>query len=179
MEHAHNLIQQILLGKTELFEQIVLKYQDLVFTVCLNIVKDEHTAENMAQEAFLAAYCALSDFHGNSFKSWLCKIAVNKSIDYKRKYSKMEIVDCTEQDLHINDVKNIDELLIQSERKEKLEHILSNISPKYQAVIRAFYFDQLSVKEISQRLKMSERTIETRLYRARQIIKERWDKDGA
>jgi hypothetical protein len=48
MEHETDLIRQILLGRNELFEQIVLEYQDLVYTVCLNIVKNAHDAENNA-----------------------------------------------------------------------------------------------------------------------------------
>jgi RNA polymerase sigma-70 factor (ECF subfamily) len=180
MEREHDLIEKILRGDKNLFEQLVLKYQNLVFTVCLNIARDEHDAENMAQETFLAAYCALSDFHGSNFKSWLCKIAVNKSIDCKRKQSKVDIVDYIAEESDLMDGgDSVEDMLIISERREKLENILSDISAKYRVVIQAFYYDRLSVKEISQRLELPEKTIETQLYRARQIIKERWGTDGA
>ena len=179
MEHEHSLIKEILLGDKNLFEQLVLKYQNLVFTVCLNIVDNEHDAENMAQESFLAAYCALSDFHGSNFKSWLCKIAVNKSIDFKRKQSKVDIVDYTIEESDLMDGgDSVEDILIQSERMEKMESVLSGISAKYRVVVEAFYYDRLSVKEISQRLELPEKTVETQLYRARQIIKERWGTDG-
>ena len=187
MENEDNLIRQILLGKSEMFEHIVAKYQNLVFTVCLGIVHNEHDAENMAQETFLAAYCALASFHGDSFKSWLCRIAVNKSIDCKRKlsaqsalnmlsfedYAKYEL-QCESLGTHSQDRSSVEETLIRKERTERLADILSAISRKYSTIIKAFYYDQLSVKEIARRLDLPEKTVETRLYRGRKIIKEKW-----
>ena len=178
MESEYHLIRQILLGKNEVFEQLVLNYQNLVFTVCLHIIGNEFDAEDIAQESFLAAYRALANFHGSSFKSWLCKIAVNKSIDYKRKQSKADVVDYALQEPRISDGDTVENLFLQNERKEKLEYILSDLSVKYATVIRAFYYDRLSVKEIAQWLALPEKTVEVRLYRARRMIKERWEKDG-
>jgi len=63
MAYEDNLIRQILLGNNEMFEQIVLKYQNLAYTICLNIVENGYDAENMAQESFLAAYRALKIFY--------------------------------------------------------------------------------------------------------------------
>ena len=180
MEQEHDLIKQILLGEKNLFEKLVLKYQNLVFTVCLKIVGNEHDAENMAQEAFITAFCSLSDFQGSSFKSWLCKIAVNKSIDYKRTQSKVDIANDPIEELNlIDDGDSIEEMLIKRQTREKMDNILSEISEKYRAVIQAFYYDRLSVKEISQQLGLPEKTVETRLYRAKRIIKERWGTDEA
>jgi RNA polymerase sigma-70 factor (ECF subfamily) len=173
---GNGLIRQILEGNSALFEQIVLEYQNLVFTVCLNIVQNEHDAENMAQETFLSAYCSLRDFHGGNIKSWLCRIAVNKSIDFKRKQSKMSFEDFAETLAHAGS--GVEEQFMQTERKERLRKILSLIPRKYSSVIQAFYFNGLQVKEIAGQMQLPEKTVETRLYRARKIIKERWGEDG-
>ena len=178
MELEQNLIRQILLGQKELFEQIVLKYQNLVFTVCLSITGDRHDAENMAQEAFLAAYCALPSFSGSNFKSWLCKIAVNKSIDFKRKQSKTDAAYCALDESMADGGGSVEDTVILNERRGKLEGILTGMPVKYSMVIRAFYYDGLPVKEISRQFGMQEKTVETRLYRARRMIKERWGEDG-
>ena len=180
MVNEYDLIRQILLGKKEMFEQIVLKYQNLVYTVCLNIVRDAHEAENMAQETFLAAYISLKSFSGASFKSWLCKIAVNKSIDFKRKGSRARLVELDHtlhEALSYNGDSVLDGLLIK-ERKEKMDEILSGLGVKYREVIKALYYEGLSVKQIAKRLNLPQKTVETRLYRARQAIKERWANDG-
>ena len=164
----------------EQFEQIVLKYQNLVYTVCFNILKNPHDAENTAQEAFLAAYLRLSANQSGvpeNLKSWLCRIAVNKSIDFQRKNSgilnnenSFELLEFELSD-NANGVEN------QIERKEsieKLNKVISNIPEKYANAIKAFYFKQMSVKEIARHYNLPEKTIETHLYRAKKLIKERW-----
>ena len=177
MEHDESLIRQILLGRRDLFEQIVWEYQNLVFTVCLNIVKNTHDAENMAQETFLTAYRSLRDFRGGNFKSWLCRIAANKSIDYKRKHALL-VLETFEQPIE-QAGEPLEETVERKDRKVRLEQILSELPGKYASVIKAFYYSQLTVKEISRRMQLPERTVETRLYRAKKLIRERWGEDGA
>jgi len=176
MEHENRIIQQILLGRRELFEQIVLEYQNLVFTVCVNIVKDTYDAENMAQETFLTAYRSLSNFRGGNLKSWLCRIAVNKSIDYKRKHSRFMFEDLDEVERQTDE--SVEEAYERKEIKERMGNILSALPEKYACVIEAFYYSQLTVKEIARRMELPERTVETRLYRAKKLIRERWGEDG-
>ena len=175
MEHEGRLIHQTLLGRYEMFEQIILEYQNLVYTVCLSIVKNTYDAENMAQETFLAAYSSLSDFRGDNFKSWLCRIAVNKSIDYKRKQARFVFEELKESAEQAGE--SVEEIFVRNERRQKLEHILSVLPEKYTSIIKAFYYSRLTVKEISRRMELPERTIETRLYRAKKLIRERWGDD--
>lgn len=170
------LIRQILLGRTEMFEQIVMEYQNLVFTVCLNIVKNTYDAENMAQETFLTAYSSLSNFRGGNFKSWLCRIAANKSIDYKRRQSRYFFEDF--EDTTVRTGESIEEALVEKEHMQRLEYILSVLPEKYATVIKEFYYNQLTVKEIALCMELPERTVETRLYRAKKLIRERWGEDG-
>ena len=175
MECEHDLIRQITSGNRDLFEQIVIQYQNLIYTVCLNIVKNSCDAENIAQETFLTAYCSLSGFHGGDFKSWLCRIAANKAIDFGRKESKLLFSDdFTFLELETHPGMAVDELVEQKEAGERLNQILSAIPDKYASVIRAFYYEQLSVKEIARQRQLPEKTVETQLYRAKKLIRERW-----
>jgi len=178
MNHDEDLVRQILLGRIDLFEQIVLEYQNLVFSVCLHIVKRQHDAENMAQETFLTAFSSLSGFRGGNLKSWLCRIAANKSIDYKRRDSRFIFEGLDESMGQAEQAgEPIEEILERKERKEKLDRILDALPDKYGPIIKAFYYSQLSVKEIARRMELPERTVETRLYRAKKLIRERWDED--
>jgi RNA polymerase sigma-70 factor (ECF subfamily) len=178
MEHD-DLIRQILRGHTALFEQIVLEYQNLVYTVCLNIVKNTHDAENAAQEAFLTAYQSLSAFKGGSLKSWLCRIATNKAIDCVRKQSKIALVDFDEFEFSEPKQESLEQTFERKDLHERLKHVLSALPDKYSTVIREFYYNERSVKDIAKALELPERTIETRLYRAKKLIREqfreRWD----
>ena len=175
MECEHDLIRRVINGENELFEQIVIEYQHLVYTVCLNIVKNSHDAENMAQETFISAYYSLSGFRGGKFKSWLCRIAVNKSIDFKRKQSKFLFTDDLDfLESEDYDSESVDKLLESKEITERINGILPLLPEKYSAVIKAFYYDGLSVKEIAERRNLPPKTVETQLYRAKKLIKERW-----
>jgi RNA polymerase sigma factor (sigma-70 family) len=179
MEHEYDLIRQIILGNSELFEQIVLEYQNLIFTICFNIVNNYNDAENIAQETFLTAFRSLPDYHGGSFKSWICRIAANKAIDFKRKHAKLIYEDFESYEAKTPNGDSLEEKYEQKERKEKVDNILSVIPVKYTLVIKAFYYDQLTVKEIARQMKLPEKTVATRLYRGKKIIRERWGNDGA
>ena len=188
MDCDNDLIGQIASGEIDivkLFEQIVLKYQNLVYTVCVNILKNPQDAENTAQETFLSAYMHISENPKNikdinNLKSWLCRIAVNKSIDMKRKSYKIikneETFELLEYE--ISDKSSVENQIIKKERIEKLNAVISNIPEKYANTIKAFYFEQMSVKEIAKYYKLPEKTVETHLYRAKKLIKERWGEDG-
>jgi RNA polymerase sigma factor (sigma-70 family) len=183
MENEADLIRQILLGRSELFEPIILEYQNLVFTVCLNIVRNKYDAENMAQETFLTAYSSLADFRGGNFKAWLCRIAVNKSIDCKRRQERLVLAGFDETAGLSGSEASVEETVAETwerkERREKLKQILAALPDKYGSVIKAFYYGRLPVKEIARRMELPERTVETRLYRAKKMIRERWGENGS
>lgn len=177
MEREAELIMQIINGRSDLFEQIVLHYQNLVYSVCLNILRNPEDAENMAQEAFLTAYSSLSDYRGDNFKSWLCRIAANKSIDCKRKDSRRgPVILITETD---GAAESVEESFLRKEREAAIKTVLSELPEKYSSVIDAFYYGGLTVKEIADKLKLPDRTVETRLYRAKKLLRERMETDGA
>ena len=164
--------------RTENFEQLVLEYQNLVYTVCFNILKNPHDAENIAQESFLSAYLHLSEQSAEieNPKSWLCKIATNKSIDFKRKNFKIvkneESFELSELEMDADS--NVEALVERSERAQRLNAIISSLPEKYANAIRAFYFEAMSVKEIAKYYKLPEKTVETQLYRTKKMIRERW-----
>ena len=68
--------------KDQQFEAIVKQYEKLVFTVCYQLVKDYHEAQNLTQETFLSAYKHIDSYHGDNYKPWLVRIAANKAKDY-------------------------------------------------------------------------------------------------
>ena len=68
----------------EPFTQMVHKYQNLVFSICVKMTGDYFAAEDLTQETFLSAYRHKEEFDGKNEKAWLCRIASNKCIDYSR-----------------------------------------------------------------------------------------------
>ena len=64
------------------FEELMKQYQNLVFTVCYQLVEDYQEAQNLTQETFLAAYRFVDNCEGKHIRPWLCRVAANKAKDY-------------------------------------------------------------------------------------------------
>ncbi len=78
------LIQQALRGELGAFNQLVVQYQGLAYSVALRLLRDPGSAEDAVQESFLKAFRALESFRGGSFKSWLLRIVSNTCYDVLR-----------------------------------------------------------------------------------------------
>ena len=73
-------------GDVDAFNQLVLHYQQAVFTVVMRMLGDRDIAADVAQETFLAAYRAMPSFRGGaSFRAWLLRIASNQACDHRRR----------------------------------------------------------------------------------------------
>ena len=84
--HARDraLVEQSLAGNLEAFNQIVALYQDYLFSLVVRVVNDRDSAADAVQEAFFSCYRNLDRFRGDSFRSWLTRIALNAATDVLR-----------------------------------------------------------------------------------------------
>lgn len=180
MENEIMLIKSAMSGNQDSFREIVEAYQSLVFSICLNILKDRHEAQNAAQETFIKVYRSLKSYQFKSFKSWIGRIATNTSLDILRKNSSSKNLEVTFIE-NINDVGNdlepIDEIILK-EDKNRLTDILEELPPIYRQVIEMHYLKEMTYEKIADCEGVSKKTIESRLYRARKMIKEKWEVTG-
>ena len=78
------LVAQALRGDLDAFNRLVELYQDTLFGLTFGVVRDRDAAADAVQEAFFSAYRNLSRFRGDSFRSWLTRIAINAATDILR-----------------------------------------------------------------------------------------------
>lgn len=78
------LVAQALAGELEAFNRLVELYQDYLFALTVRVVNDREAAADAVQEAFFSAYRNLARFRGDSFRSWLTRIALNAATDILR-----------------------------------------------------------------------------------------------
>jgi RNA polymerase sigma factor (sigma-70 family) len=78
------LIERALAGELDAFNELVTLYQDYLFALTVRVVNDRDAAADAVQEAFFSAYRNLSRFRGDSFRSWLTRIALNAATDVLR-----------------------------------------------------------------------------------------------
>jgi len=78
------LIGRALEGDLDAFNEIVGLYQDYLFALVVRVVGDRDSAADAVQEAFFSCYRNLNRFRGDSFRSWLTRIALNAATDVLR-----------------------------------------------------------------------------------------------
>lgn len=178
MSPEENLIKKAAKGDKNAFAEIVDKYKAYIYAIILKFVNDKEQAENIAQETFLQVYISLPGFKHEGFKTWIGRIAVNKAIDWQRKDARStarEIsVDMQTLATYLESNGNPENRIILDEEKERLRDIWAELPEKYQTALNEFYFADKTYKQIAKETGLPEKTIESRLYRARKIIREKW-----
>jgi RNA polymerase sigma factor (sigma-70 family) len=172
------MIRKAAQGDEQAFRMIVEQYKHFVYAICKNIIKDPHEAENLTQETFLQVYKSLRNYQYKGFKTWIGRIATNKSIDYKRKLmtrQKQEIQPIEEMEQIPDDTPSVQEKILKNEEKEQLNVFLSELPQQYQTVILKYYAENKSYQQIAKEEHVSIKTIETRLYRGKKLLKYRFE----
>jgi len=166
-------IDQVLQGDTNAYAILVNRYQDFIYTIVLRMVKVREEAEEVAQDAFIKAFESLEHFRGESkFSSWLYSIAYRKALDRIRKNKRQQtselLEEITEGDIGILD--NGLNRLEQKERKELIKNSIMQLAETDAAIVTLYYFEEQSVKEISEITELSEDNIKIKLYRSRKKL---------
>jgi len=78
------LIERSLRGDLDAFNHLILKYQNLAYSVAYRLLSDTEAAADAVQDSFIKAYRALESFRGGNFKSWLMRIVTNTCYDALR-----------------------------------------------------------------------------------------------
>ncbi len=86
LQHARDraLVERAIAGDLDAFNEIVTLYQDYLFALVVRVVNDRDSAADAVQEAFFSCYRNLDRFRGDSFRSWLTRIALNAATDVLR-----------------------------------------------------------------------------------------------
>lgn len=174
------LISYIVKGKTELFSVIIDRYQSKVFSTAYNYTHDQEEARDLTQEIFIKLYNNLQSYKNKaSFSTWLYRIAVNRCIDWTRKkklQTVSSIYDSGDEEIDIYDTiadsgGGPEEALIKQENKVYIRKVVEDLPEIYKTVIILYYFEDFSPQEISDITDIPKRTIETRLYRGKNLLK--------
>ncbi|MDF2946392.1 MAG: polymerase, sigma subunit, SigW [Bacillales bacterium] len=172
METDEQLIKRIQNGEKDVFRTLIVRYQTKVYAVALKVSCNTKDAEDITQEVFLQLYRSLSQFKGEStFSTWIYKIAMSKALDYKRKQNRTIQHHNEEMLVQIPNTISPEIILLEKEDKELAYGNIDNLPPPYQEVVKLYYFNELSYQEIADKLDIAVKTVESRLYRSKQIIR--------
>jgi RNA polymerase sigma-70 factor (ECF subfamily) len=165
-------------GSREAFEALVTKYQSKVFSMALSFIRNREAADDAAQEVFLKAYLALPKFHLKSeFGTWLYRIAVNHIKDVLRKRGRAKEVSLEEvREVSVTDEDGLEKAELEKEtekRKSLVQTLVQALPEKYRVILTLRDIQGLPYEEISQVLHLSPGTVDSRLHRARKMLRHR------
>ena len=175
------IIARVRGGETRLFEELVRRYQDRVYALAARMVGRTGDAEDIAQEAFLKAFRGLEGFKGEArFPTWLYRIAWNLGADWLRRNRKPGRRDSSIEEAGEMPDSRVDVPgnLLDSEQRGEVRKALEELPEKYRTIVMLRYFQKLPAEQISVVLGLPARTVETRLYRARRMLREKLDGMG-
>jgi RNA polymerase sigma-70 factor (ECF subfamily) len=162
-------------GEIRMFGELVQRYQDPVFGMALRFVGGRGDAEDIAQEAFLRVYRGLDAFKGEAkFSTWVYRITFNLCADWLRRNRRAGRRAATiEEAADVADGRvNLEEEILESERKDLVRSALDGLDERYRSVIVLLYYQRMSYEQIAAVLDLPVNTVETRLYRARKLLRE-------
>jgi len=173
-------ISLTLKGDTNAYANLISRYQNMVFTLCLRILKTREDAEEVAQDVFVKAYRSLADFKGDSkFSTWIYTIAHHSCLSFLRK-NKLQVQSLdVEPVFHQADSRagyfSADSIELKSKIKLVSEAI-QLLSTEDAQVITLFYKSEQSLEEIGHILGIEANTVKVRLHRARTRLREKMEK---
>lgn len=167
------LITAITNGDTKAYTQLVDRYKDLIYTLALRMLKHREEAEEAAQDTFIKVFKSLDKFKGDSkFSTWIYKVAYNTCLDTIKK-NKKHLNNVTIDAYTFNKLDTIDNALdnmINKERQTLIKQCIHKLPEDSSALLTLFYFEELSLDEISQIINVEANTVKVKLFRARKKL---------
>jgi RNA polymerase sigma-70 factor, ECF subfamily len=159
----------------EAIDEIMNRYGQEILQLTFSYVKNKQIAEDLTQEIFVKCYKSLHTYSGKStFRTWLWRIASNHCKDYLKSWYNKNVFTTDYQPIYDSmHSDSVEETVIQDEEDGQLAAVVIELPVNYREVIYLFYFEEMTIKEISVVTEVKENTIKTRLKRAKELLKER------
>ena len=167
------LIKSCLEGDTKAFQQLVERYKNLVFTLSIKMLKNREEAEEVSQDVFVKIYQSLNKFKGDSkLSSWIYKITFHKCLDVIKKNKKFQAdVELNDYNsAHLESIDNALQTLINEERQQMIRQCINKLPSIDAVLLTMHYFDELTLEEIADIVKLKTNNVKVKLYRARQKL---------
>ncbi|MGA9295327.1 MAG: sigma-70 family RNA polymerase sigma factor [Ignavibacteriaceae bacterium] len=165
----NNLVNRCLNGDVEAYSALVEKYQKIIFRLAHKILKNYDDAEEITQTVFVKAYENLNKYNPKyKFFSWLYRITINETLNFSKKKSYSEEIN----DNIYNIEDNPGEAFDRNDLGEKIQDALMELDMLYRLPVVLKHFLNYSYKELGDLLGIPEKTVKSRLFTGRQLLKD-------
>ena len=164
------LVRRCRQGDRAACELIVVRYQKPVFNAALRLLRNPEDAKDVAQTAFLKAFEHLGDYDPKfKFYSWMYRIAVNEALNVLASRKSFGELSGEEPDEAPGPERRVEG----EQLSEAIEEALMCIKPELRTVIVLRHSLHLSYQDMTDILQLPEKTVKSRLYDARQLLRQR------
>jgi RNA polymerase sigma-70 factor (ECF subfamily) len=154
-------------GDIRAMEDLVSRWQKRLWQHAYRLTSDSQAAWDVTQQSWLGIIKGLKKLHDPAnFRAWAYRITTNKSINWIKKNKAVKKI-------------SIEEISDRPQKEKKdmgIKELLEKLDIRKQAVLALYYFEQLSISEISVALGIPKGTVKSRLHVARKELKELWKK---
>ena len=169
------LVQRCRGGDRRAFGDLVDRYQKLVFNASLRMLRNPEDARDVTQTVFLKVFEHLADYDPKyRFYSWIYRIALNESINTLERRHRHEPIAGDE----VDERRGAEDEVSSQQTGLRVQRALMTIKPEYRAVIVLKHFLDLNYEDIGQVLGLPEKTVKSRLFTARQLLKDALQASG-
>lgn len=175
------LIEQTLAGNQAAYADLIKRHQRFVFTLAMRFSKNREDAEEIAQDCFVKAYRSLSNFQRQSkFSTWLYSIVYTTAMTFLRK-KRVDTDSIDDENTYIqleSSASSHDANSAENKsRSYYLNQAITQLLPDDAAIITLFYMGEQSLDEIGNTLGIEPNTVKVKLFRARQRLKEKLERN--
>jgi RNA polymerase sigma-70 factor (ECF subfamily) len=163
-------VRDCLAGNPQAFAALVEQYERPVYNVALRMLRNPEDARDVAQTVFLKAYQNLSNYDPQyKFYSWIYRMAINESLNILRVRGR----NAGPVDERLpEDGAGPSDILADDQKRDVVLEAVGRLKPEHRAVIVLRYFVDRNYEDMGEILKIDAKTVKSRLYTARQLLKE-------
>lgn len=161
-----------------------------IYKTVYAVLHSPHDAEDVTQEVLLLIYRSLPNYRMDGLKTWITRIAVNRAIDFRRSKARrpeqlmeQEHVDLQKTDFPADGMLSAmpapaaEYIAIRQEELKYVQAKVDELPDNYREVVNAFYIEEKSYEQIAAETGLERKSVESRLYRARNWMRRHWRKE--
>jgi RNA polymerase sigma-70 factor, ECF subfamily len=170
------LVESALAGHAQAFRELYDRFYSRAYRLAYGMTGRHELAEDLTQEVFMRAFQKLDKYdRKSSFATWFYRLAVNSSLNYKKREMKEahESTDAQRVPPCSSTFKLVETNILRRQVQEQINRALLSLKPKFRIIVILKDVEGLNIAEIAERLNCSKGTVASRLFRARDLLAEK------
>lgn len=145
-------------------QELIEHYQNMLFAAAFQMCKNSEDAEDVVQDTFIQYHTSKKQFENEEhIRAWLLRVAINRAKNVNLTFWRRNRESLEDY---------METLTYDSKESEELFETVLRLPEKYRIIIHLFYYEEYSVREIAEILKIGESNVKVRLSRGRKLLKE-------